>query len=212
MKIIPVETKIFKNNVGIAGILHQAQTNIKMIGKLAHQLIVKFCSKILIVCSTLVISGVLLACPNMKKPNNETRKAGIVVHIIFLIWANNSEPAIAEAKLVESDNGDILSPKIAPERIAPATKAGFGPIVVPIPKIAIPTVEIVVKPLPIERPTKEQTINAEGTKKSTLKLLKPNTIKAGMIPALIQTAIKVPINKKMKIGMIAVVIPSVIPS
>lgn len=114
--------------------------------------------------------------------------------------------------MVESDKGDILSPKIAPDKIAPATKAGSKPIVMPIPKIAIPTVEIVVQPLPIDNPTNEQTIKAEGTKNLTLKLLKPMTIKDGMIPALIQTAIKVPINKKIKIGLIAVVIPSVIPS
>lgn len=166
----------------------------------------------MIVSLTRVISGALLACPSAKKPTKEIKNAGIVVHIIFLIWAKSSDPATAEAKLVESDNGDILSPKIAPDKIAPATKAGFKPIVIPIPKIAIPTVEIVVKPLPIDNPTNEQTIKADGTKNLTLKLLKPKTIKAGMMPALIQTAIKVPINKKIKIGMIAVVIPSVIPS
>lgn len=166
----------------------------------------------MIVSLTRVISGALLACPSAKKPTKEIKKAGIVVHIIFLMWAKSSEPATAEAKLVESDKGDILSPKIAPDKIAPATKAGSKPIVIPIPKIAIPTVEIVVKPLPIDNPTNEQTIKADGTKNLTLKLLKPKTIKAGMIPALIQTAIKVPINKKIKIGMIAVVIPSVIPS
>ena len=84
IKIITVETKILINKVGIAGILHHAQTNIKMIGKLAHQLIVKCCSKILIVSLTRVISGALLACPSAKKPIKEIKKAGIVVHIIFL--------------------------------------------------------------------------------------------------------------------------------
>ncbi len=34
--------------------------------------------------------------------------------------------------------GDILSPKTAPETIAPTTSAGFRPSVVPIPKNAIP--------------------------------------------------------------------------
>ena len=74
IKIITVETKILINKVGIAGILHHAQTNIKMIGKLAHQLIVKCCSKILIVSLTRVISGALLACPSAKKPIKEIKK------------------------------------------------------------------------------------------------------------------------------------------
>ena len=34
---------------------------------------------------------------------------------MFFIWTNNSLSATAEERLVESDKGDILSPKIAPE-------------------------------------------------------------------------------------------------
>ena len=102
--------------------------------------------------------------PRIQKIINDTTNEGIVDHIIFLIWAKRSLPAIAEAKLVESERGDILSPKTAPEMTAPATSAGLTFIATPIPKRAIPIVEIVVKPLPIERPTREQTIKVEGTK------------------------------------------------
>ena len=110
-------------------------------------------------------------------------KAGIVVHIKFLMCSNKSAPAIADAKLVESDSGDVLSPKIAPDTTAPATRAGLICIVNHIPNKAIPTVEIVVKALPIETPTKAHTINTDGTKNLMLIILKPTTIKAGIIPA-----------------------------
>ena len=83
---------------------------------------------------------------------------------MFFMWANNSLSATAEERLVESDKGDILSPKTTPEMIAPATRAGLAFILAPIPKSAMPTVEIVVKPLPIASPTIEQTIKTDGTK------------------------------------------------
>ena len=65
---------------------------------------------------------------------------------------------------MESERGDILSPKTAPEMIAPATSAGLALSATPIPNKAIPIVEIVVNPLPMDRPTKEQTMNVDGTK------------------------------------------------
>ena len=72
-------------------------------------------------------------------------------------------------------------------------------------------VEIVVNPVPMETPINEQTMKTDGTKKLPLIMLKPRTMMEGMIPALIQTPIKAPINMKMKIGMIATPIPSLIP-
>lgn len=105
-----------------------------------------------------------LELPKNQNRISETIKEGIVDHIIFLIWAKRSLPAIAEARLVESESGDILSPKTAPEMIAPATSAGLALSATPIPNKAIPIVEIVVKPLPMDRPTKEQTMNVDGTK------------------------------------------------
>ena len=70
---------------------------------------------------------------------------------------------------------------------------------------------MVVKPLPIETPTSEQTRKVEETNHRALIILKPITIIDGIIPALIQTAIRAPIRMKIKIGIIAVPIPSWIP-
>ena len=89
--------------------------------------------------------------------------AGTVDHIICLICLNRSASTIAAAKLVDSDRGDILSPKTAPDTIAPTTKAGFSPNVVPMPKKAMPIVDITVKALPTALPTIAQTTNTDGT-------------------------------------------------
>ena len=51
-----------------------------------------------------------------------------------------------------SDKGDILSPKKAPETIAPAVIAGFKPKAFDRPIKATPKVATVVKLLPIEIP------------------------------------------------------------
>ena len=133
---------------------------------------------------------------------------GMVDHIMFLICSNRSLPAIAEARLVESERGDILSPKTAPETIAPANNGRLIPIADPTAKRANPIVEIVVKPEPIDRPTNEQTIKVDGTNHLAEISLKPTTMIDGMIPALIQTAIRAPIKMKIKIGIIAVLMPS----
>ena len=148
----------------------------------------------------------------MKYRIKETTKAGIVVHIIFLMCLNKSDSPIAAAKFVESDKGDILSPKIAPEMIAPATNAGLTPIVIPIPNNAIPTVEIKVNALPIDSPIIAQTTKTDGTKNLTLIKLKPQIIKVGIIPAAIQVAINDPIRIKIKMGINPVLIPSLIPA
>ncbi|BDQ59635.1 hypothetical protein EfsSVR2331_37600 [Enterococcus faecalis] len=109
--------------------------------------------------------------------------AGTVDHIKFFICLNKSASTIAAAKFVDSDKGDILSPKTEPETIAPTTKAGFNPKVLPIPKKAIPIVDITVKALPTALPTIAQTIKTDGTNHLTLIILKPKTIIVGIIPA-----------------------------
>lgn len=83
-------------------------------------------------------------------------------HVLDVV--KRSLSATAEARLVESDSGDILSPKIAPEMMAPAVIAGLIPSVLPIPKRAMPTVEMVVKPEPMAKPTIEQTKKTDGRK------------------------------------------------
>ena len=167
-KIMTIETKMFKNKIGMAGNLCHAQMNIKMIGKAAHQETEKFLVKTAEVLAMLLTETPWLVKPRMAKRINETKKAGIVVHIMFLMWAKRSEPATAEARLVESESGDILSPNTAPEMMAPAVRAGLTPNVDPIPKRANPTVETVVNPLPMAKPTREQTKKTDGTKNCAL--------------------------------------------
>ena len=65
---------------------------------------------------------------------------GTVVSVIYLMWLKRFEFAIAEAKLVVSLNGDNLSPKYAPDIIAPATIPVLISIAFPIPIKAIPIV------------------------------------------------------------------------
>ena len=62
---------------------------------------------------------------------------------------------IEEARFVVSDKGDILSPKKAPETIAPAVILMDSPIASPIPISATPMVAAVVNELPITMPLKE---------------------------------------------------------
>lgn len=151
-------------SVGIAGICFQAQTNIRTIGNRAHQLMVKWWVKTAVVVAILPALTVAPALPRMANRIKETKNDGIVDHIMFLMWSKRSLPAIADARLVESDSGDILSPKTAPEIMAPAISGGLMFIAIPIPKRAIPMVEMVVKPLPIDSPTSEQTMKVEGMK------------------------------------------------
>lgn len=75
---------------------------------------------------------------------------------------------MALARLVESDKGELLSPKIAPERIVPATNAGFKPINVPTPINATPTVDNVVNALPINVPTMAEVNKAVGKRTGDL--------------------------------------------
>ena len=49
--------------------------------------------------------------------------AGMVVYIMFLMCSNKSMPTMEAEMPVVSESGDILSPKNAPETIAPAVIA-----------------------------------------------------------------------------------------
>ena len=83
----------------------------------------------------------------------EIEKEGIVVSIIYLMCVNKSDPDIAGARLVVSERGDILSPKYAPDIIAPPINPGGSPKALPVPKSAMPTVAIVLHELPVANET-----------------------------------------------------------
>ncbi len=89
------------------------------------------------------------------------------------MWVKRSVPAIAGARFVVSDKGDILSPKYAPLMIAPATNPSDMPKVFPIPKRAIPIVAIVDQELPVEIETMALTTQAANRKMVGFNICKP---------------------------------------
>ena len=77
------------------------------------------------------------------------------------------------AKLVVSDNGDILSPKKAPETIAPAVIASDKSSAPAMPINATPTVATVVSELPTERPMIAVTTKTTAKKNNGVTRLNP---------------------------------------
>ena len=65
-------------------------------------------------------------------------------------------PLMEDAMAVVSESGDILSPKYAPDIMAPAVTASEKPWTRPIPRRATPIVAIVVHELPVIRETNAQ--------------------------------------------------------
>ena len=96
-----------------------------------------------------------------------------MVIIIYLICSNKSEPTTAAAKLVVSLNGDILSPKYAPDITAPATTPTSNPSAFPIPIKAIPIVADVDQLLPVASATIALTTTQAGKKKDAFIILNP---------------------------------------
>ena len=78
-----------------------------------------------------------------------------------------------DAKTVVSERGEILSPKYAPEIIAPAMTPSLNPSAFPIPSKATPIVAIVVHELPIIKETKAQMTQAVRRKTFGLIILTP---------------------------------------
>ena len=86
---------------------------------------------------------------------------------------NRSVPAIAGARLVVSERGDILSPKYAPDIIAPATMPTGIFNTVPIATNAIPTVAEVVHDEPVATETIAQTKHAATKKMEGFRICNP---------------------------------------
>ena len=92
---------------------------------------------------------------------------------MYFICSKRFDPEAAAAKLVVSLNGDILSPKYAPEIIAPATIPKSKPNAFPIPISPIPTVADVDQLLPVARATILLIITQDGKKNDTLTNFSP---------------------------------------
>ena len=73
-----------------------------------------------------------------------------------------SVPAMAGATFVVSDRGDILSPKKAPEAMAPAVMADGTPRPSPMLIRARPTVPIVPNEVPVARDVMQQITKVTG--------------------------------------------------
>jgi len=86
-----------------------------------------------------------------------------------LMCPNRVAPAIAGARFVVSDNGDILSPKYAPDTTAPAVIGAGNPRAAPTPIRATPMEPAVDHEEPVARDTMEQRIQA--VTKNTLGLI-----------------------------------------
>ena len=65
-------------------------------------------------------------------------------------------PSDPEARVVVSDSGEILSPKYAPDIMAPATHPSSKPCALPMPIKAMPIVAMVVHDEPVITLTKAQ--------------------------------------------------------
>ena len=107
----------------------------------------KFQLNILFNVSNIIVtfSGVTAFPEEMLNPINvytiEAKiNAGPVVQTICPICSYKVVPAAIGAKFVVSDNGDILSPKYAPETTAPATTGNGAPIPAATPISTTPTV------------------------------------------------------------------------
>src|SRR5690606_6254070 len=98
---------------------------------------------------------------------------GTVVSVIYLICVNRSVPAIAGARFVVSLRGESLSPKYAPESIAPAVIPTEMPKASAIPIRAIPTVAEVVQLLPVATEITEHMIIQAARKIVGLRICKP---------------------------------------
>src|SRR5699024_12615985 len=104
---------------------------------------------------------------------NVHKKAGNVIHVIFLICAKKATFNIEDALFVVSESGDILSPKKAPETIAPAVIGSDTPVALDIPINATPIVPTVVKELPTLIPTIADTRNTIAKKNFGVTILNP---------------------------------------
>ena len=80
---------------------------------------------------------------------------------------------IDDASTVVSDRGEILSPKYAPEIIAPAIIPSLNPCAFPMPSKATPIVAIVVHELPTVTETNAQITHAVRRNTFGLMILTP---------------------------------------
>ena len=87
--------------------------------------------------------------PSMKKIASEMAMATDDVSSVSRRCWYRSTPDATAARLAESESGEHVSPKYAPEMIAPAAMAGFNPMFAAIPMKPMPIVPTTVHELPM---------------------------------------------------------------
>ncbi len=102
-----------------------------------------------------------------------------------------------------SERGESLSPKYAPEIIAPATKPGENPSAVPMPNSATPMVAIVDQELPVDIDITALIRTVANRKIFGFRISKPYTISIGTTPLIIQVPDSAPISSSISIDVIA---------
>lgn len=90
---------------------------------------------------------------------------GMVVNSKYRMCEKIGLPVTDAAKTVVSESGETLSPKYAPEMIAPAIQPVSKPCASPIPIKAIPIVAMVVQELPVITDTIQQIRQVDTKKK-----------------------------------------------
>ena len=121
--------------------------------------------------------------------------AGIVLGSIALICAQISVPATAGERLVVSESGDILSPKNAPEQIAPTVQCIGTPSASPMPTMARPTVPTVPQEVPVASETTVVKIQVAGRNTVGFKIDSPYTSTVCTVPAAMEAAIIMPTQR-----------------
>ena len=87
--------------------------------------------------------------PAITKTTSAIINDGVVVKSMYLMWVNKGTSAVEDASTVVSLMSEILSPKYAPEMMAPAIQPSLKPNALPIPIKATPMVAMVVHEEPV---------------------------------------------------------------
>ena len=101
--------------------------------------------------------------------------------------------------LVESDSGDILSPKYAPETTAPAVAARGTSTAAAAPISATPSVPAEPHEVPVQIDITAVIRNAVTTKNCGLISSMPQPTRSGMVPASTQLPINMPMASRIRI-------------
>ena len=117
----------------------------------SHGVTVNVFSRAATYCDVSLIVSEPIHNPASEKMMSVMKTVGPVVSIMYLMCVKSGVPLTEEASTVVSLRGDTLSPKYAPEMMAPAVHPSSKPNALPMPSNASPMVAIVVHDEPVMR-------------------------------------------------------------